>query len=47
MIFSNNEKDQFDSIIMCTGYKVGIDFLSDDLKKIIIDEDDDSFLNVS
>lgn len=45
--FLNNEKEEFDSVILCTGYKIGIDFLSNDLKKLVFDQDDDSFLNVS
>lgn len=47
MTFLNNEKEEFDSIILCTGYKIGIDFLSNDLKKLVFDPEDDSYLNVS
>ena len=45
--FTNGEKVNFDAIILCTGYKIGIDFLSNDLKQMIFDKDNDAFLNVT
>ncbi|CAF1011553.1 unnamed protein product, partial [Brachionus calyciflorus] len=44
--FSNGIKENFDSIVMCTGYKIGMDFLSHDLKKEIFDPQNDAFLNL-
>jgi dimethylaniline monooxygenase (N-oxide forming) len=44
--FENGEEEQFDSIIMCTGFKIGLDFLGDNLKNRIFTDKDYTHLNV-
>ncbi len=44
--FENGEKENFDSIIMCTGYKIGLSMLHPDLKKLIFKDNEESILNV-
>jgi dimethylaniline monooxygenase (N-oxide forming) len=44
--FENGEVDSFDTIIMCTGYKIGLDFLHPDLKNVIFKDADNSILNL-
>lgn len=44
--FENGEKESFDSIIMCTGYKIGLSMLHPDLKKLVFKDNKESILNV-
>ncbi len=46
MIFENDERENFDAIIFCTGYKIDLNFLDDDLKKLVFDDEDKGVLNV-
>ncbi|XP_069104183.1 flavin-containing monooxygenase 5-like isoform X2 [Argopecten irradians] len=39
VFFMNGEHAEFDHIIYCTGYKVDLPFLSDDLQKLVLDKD--------
>ncbi|CAC5402816.1 FMO [Mytilus coruscus] len=36
--FINGESAEFDTIILCTGYKIDLPFLSDDVKQTVLDE---------
>lgn len=42
----NGESAEFDAIVMCTGYKIDLPFLSEELKKTILNEETNS-INVS
>ncbi|XP_048744656.2 flavin-containing monooxygenase 5-like isoform X2 [Ostrea edulis] len=40
--FVNGESAEFDAIVMCTGYKIDLPFLSEELKKTILNEETNS-----
>jgi lysine/ornithine N-monooxygenase len=42
----NDDKEKFDAIIFCTGYKIDLTILHDDLKKLVFDDEDKGVLNV-
>lgn len=44
--FENNESAEYDQIILCTGYKMGLEFLSSDLKTKIFSDKEEANLNV-
>lgn len=46
MTFENNETAEYDQIILCTGYKMGLEFLSPDLKTKIFSDKEEAKLNV-
>lgn len=46
MTFENNETAEYDQIILCTGYKMGLEFLSPDLKTKIFSDKEEANLNV-
>ncbi len=46
MIFENDERENFGAIIFCTGYKIDMTILHDDLKKLVFDDEDKGVLNV-
>lgn len=35
----NGVSEEFDHIIMCTGYKIDLPYLSDDVKKAVLNQD--------
>ena len=37
--FINDECAEFDHIILCTGYKIDLPFLSEDIRDVILDPD--------
>lgn len=43
VFFMNGENAEFDHIIYCTGYKVDLPFLSDDLRDTMLDQDTNTF----
>lgn len=45
--FENGEKDEFDSIILCTGYKIDLNYLSDDLQNQVFLDENKTSLNVT
>lgn len=45
--FTNGEKEIFDSIIMCTGYKIDLNYLHPDLRKTVFKDSEQSILNVN
>ena len=47
MIFENNERENFDAIIFCTGYKIDLSILHNDLKNLVFDDEDKGVLNVN
>ena len=40
--FVNGQSADFDFIVKCTGYKIDLPFLSEELKRTILDEDSNS-----
>ena len=46
MIFDNGDKQEYDSIILCTGYRIMLDFLHRDIKDVIFEEKEELHLNV-
>lgn len=44
--FENGEVDTFDTIIMCTGYKIGLEFLHPDVRNMVFKDSKSSVLNV-
>lgn len=44
--FDDNQTDEYDSIILCTGYKIDLEFLSDNLKTLVYKDKEKTRLNV-
>lgn len=44
--FENGKKDEFDAIILCTGYKIDLSFLHSDIRKLVFQDPEETFLNV-
>ncbi|XP_076098943.1 flavin-containing monooxygenase 5-like [Mytilus galloprovincialis] len=40
--FINGESAEFDSIILCTGYKIDLPFLSDEIKQTVLDDNNNN-----
>lgn len=47
VIFENGHSQQFDTIIMCTGYKISLDFLEPKVKSIVFEDKEELHLNVA
>lgn len=45
--FENGSSDTFDCIILCTGYKIDLNYLDVKLKREIFQDKEESILNVS
>ncbi len=45
--FEDNKEEEFDHIILCTGYKIGLDFLDKNLRKKVFTNKAETNLNVT
>jgi lysine/ornithine N-monooxygenase len=39
VFFVNGESGEFDHIVLCTGYKIDLPYLSDSVRQAVLDED--------
>ena len=46
MTFENGNREDFDSIILCTGYKIDLSYLNADLRKIVFKDKNEQILDV-
>ncbi|CAF1031598.1 unnamed protein product, partial [Brachionus calyciflorus] len=44
--FENGDEDEFDCIILCTGYKIDLNYLADEVKKEIFADSEETMLNL-
>jgi hypothetical protein len=44
--FENGDRANFDAIIKCIGYKINLDFLHDDIKNKVFDDENEQTLKV-
>ena len=46
VVFEDGDKEEFDAIIFCTGYKIDLSILHKDLKKLVFLDEEKGMLNV-
>jgi hypothetical protein len=44
--FDNGDRENFDVIIFCTGYKIDLDYFQSDLRKILFKDKNQAVLDV-
>lgn len=47
ILFENGDRDEFDTIILCTGYKIDLGYLHQELQDIVFKDKEKTVLNVS
>ena len=47
VVFENGMREVFDSIILCTGYRIMLDFLHPNIKNIVFADKEELYLDVN